>query len=431
VGEGAHELRVHSVDAAGNAEPEQRVALRVDSVAPSGSLALSGDLQQGWYRGPVQATLACSDATSGVAERAWRLDGGAWQGTDGAFEVARAGTHTLDWRCVDAAGNSATGSAQLSVDLGAPQTVPALQGARGEDGWWTGPVQVAVEASAGLAGVAAVHVAVDGGAAQAYDGPFTLGEGRHTVAMGSEDDAGRVEEEHSVEVDVDSTAPTPRLDALGPASDEAERLVVGRDTLVLAGAGDGGSGVARVQMRVDDDAWLDAVPTRIAEPGAHSVDVRAVDAAGNAAELHRVVFVDREPPAVAVLRPADQSVDVAEVGVTLPARVLSSRAVLVGPVPLEAAASDADSGIARVEFRVDGQLQATVTQAPWVWDWSLLPDPQHVAHVVRIDAVDGAGNRNATTFTVLALGTVPGLLAAGLPPATLAVAMVAVARRRA
>ncbi len=68
---------------------------------------------------------------------------------------------------------------------------------QGADGWYRSPVTVTLTATDGegaVAGVATTEYAIDGGAWQAYSGPFTVaGFGAHTVAYRSTDAVGNVE----------------------------------------------------------------------------------------------------------------------------------------------------------------------------------------------------------------------------------------------
>jgi hypothetical protein len=73
-------------------------------------------------------------------------------------------------------------------------------------------------------------------------------------------------------------------------------------------------------------------------------------------------------------------------------------ATVSGPVAVSASASD-NVGVSRVEFSVDGALQATSTSAPYGWSW----DASSVSagsHTITATAIDNAGNRASTQISV-------------------------------
>lgn len=91
------------------------------------------------------------------------------------------------------------------------------------------------------------------------------------------------------------------------------------------------------------------------------------------------------PPA-----PSQISINVAPV-VTLTAPAAGS--IFRNTLKLRAAASD-DRGVARVEFRLDGQLIRTDTRAPYSSDWRLRGANKNIAygaHTVSVKAFDGQG----------------------------------------
>lgn len=114
--------------------------------------------------------------------------------------------------------------------------------------------------------------------------------------------------------------------------------------------------------------------------GGHTVHCVAWDEAGNEAHTQPVTVTitsdapgpDREPPYVALVRPASWSV------VTDTARV-------------EAIASD-NRGVSEVAFFLNGDPLAAVQSAPWIhyWDSRSVPNGYHTIYAV---ASDSSGNR--------------------------------------
>jgi peptidoglycan/xylan/chitin deacetylase (PgdA/CDA1 family) len=119
-----------------------------------------------------------------------------------------------------------------------------------------------------------------------------------------------------------------------------------------------------------------------------TVKYRAFDYAGNAeAVKSQQIRIDTTSPTVAVTAPDDG-------------------AIVNGSVDLTASASDAGSGVARVDFLVDGQLVGSDTSAPFSYSW----DSSAVAdgiHVIRARAVDVAANATTSAANSVTVGNAP------------------------
>ncbi|WGL52349.1 glycoside hydrolase family 3 N-terminal domain-containing protein [Nocardioides sp. BP30] len=146
-----------------------------------------------------------------------------------------------------------------TVALSTTPTAPA-------GGWFTGPVKVT--AQVGDADTDVAYVGVDGGPLAPYTDPITVsGDGTHTVRAIVSDSAGGYGDA-SVEVRIDSAAPTVAASGSG-----------GRLALT---ASDEVSGVASVQYSTDGGATWSAYTAPVAVKGlAQTFSYRATDKAGN------------------------------------------------------------------------------------------------------------------------------------------------------
>jgi hypothetical protein len=98
--------------------------VKIDTVDPTLTKDLSGTAgNAGWYTGPVQVTLNPYDATSGVAQVQFQIDGGGWQTYSLPFTISADGIAHLDHQVFDVAGNSYVLPAQ---DVKIDQTDPTL-----------------------------------------------------------------------------------------------------------------------------------------------------------------------------------------------------------------------------------------------------------------------------------------------------------------
>ena len=299
-GDGSHELEYWATDELGNEETHHSGRVNIDSLAPATSDDYAGGAT--WQTGPVSFELAASDATSGVDETTWSIDGGAPQsGTD--VIVSGDGEHTVTYASTDEAGNAEDAhSVTVRIDAGAPDTADDAPA-----GWRTTDTNVTLtpaDAFSGMTGgLAATTWELDGGAT--HTGTSVLvgapsdhsGDGVRTITYRSIDAAGNSEPDRTATVLVDTLAPTTRDDlASGPpvhtdpvtvtlhASDEHGSLDV--------------SGVAVTHYRVDEGPWQTGTSVEVTGDGEHSVSYYSTDNAGNdeAVKASTTVTIATTPP---------------------------------------------------------------------------------------------------------------------------------------
>ncbi|MBP2001559.1 DNA/RNA endonuclease YhcR with UshA esterase domain [Paenibacillus shirakamiensis] len=94
-----------------------------DTAAPVTTVTSDGQTGAGVYnRGPVSITFAATDEGSGVARTEYRVNGGAWTEASGALTLRAEGTHIVDYRSIDQAGNiEATQTLTVGIDTEGPQ----------------------------------------------------------------------------------------------------------------------------------------------------------------------------------------------------------------------------------------------------------------------------------------------------------------------
>jgi len=299
--EGAHTIRVWSMDEASNTDPQQSLVLNIDTTAPQTRAFLGGVIDNGWWRGPVNVRLSASDAASNVGGSFYTVDGGATQNYTAAFNVTGDGSHTVRFWSVDVAGTAeAPQTLVIGIDGTAPQTQAAAVGAPGDNGWYRGAVQVTLSAADATSQVRASFYAVDGGAAQAYSAPFAVaGDGVHSVRLWSVDQAGNVEAAQSLTVSIDATAPQTQASAAGTMGDNGWYRGPVQVTL---SATDNLAGVRSRHYTVDGGATQTyAAPFTVSGNGAHTVNLWSVDAAGNAGAPQSLTLgIDNSAPVINV-----------------------------------------------------------------------------------------------------------------------------------
>ena len=287
LGDGQHTFKVRAYDRAGNRDqsPESWSWL-IDTTPPDTRITV----QPAAYSPSATARFefAGEDGTgSGVARLECRLDTGAWTTCSSPrnYTSLANGTHTFQVRAIDAAGNvdSTPAKATWVVDTVAPETTltgkpPAASSSKN-------PVFTFTTADPGGSGVAGAECSLDGAAFTACKSltshSYTaLGDGQHTFKVRAYDRAGnRDQSPESWSWLIDTTPPDTRITAKPlplSNSDQARFEFAGEDGT--------GSGVARLECRLDTGAWATCGSPRayrLLRNGQHTFQVRAIDRVGN------------------------------------------------------------------------------------------------------------------------------------------------------
>jgi uncharacterized cupredoxin-like copper-binding protein len=372
-----------------------------DTTPPTVTAALSGDQDaDGNYVGSATATLTATDDASGVDSVEYSLDGGAWTTYSAPVAVNTVGDHMLHYRATDVAGNtSPEGMTDFTVvsgggeDTTPPTVSAAVSGDQDADGNYVGSATVTVTAADDGSGVASVEYEVDDTGFQPYTSPVTVSTpGDHAVQYRATDAAGNASETGSVPFRVvegggdDTTPPTVTAEVSG--TQDADGNYVDSATVTLS-ATDDASGVDSVEYSLDGAAFAPyTAPVVVNTAGAHMLHYRATDVAGNVSPEGMAEFTvveqDTTAPTVSGAVTGEQDAD---------GNYLGSAIVTV-------TASDDGSGVASVEYALDGGAFAPYTGPVQV---DAAGD-----HTVRFRATDVAGNASAEGSVSFAVVDAPG-----------------------
>jgi len=375
---GDHTIAYWSTDNAGNVETARTIRVKLDDAAPVTTLdtsPASPNGTNGWLTSSASFTLGATDATSGVATRFFRLDGGATQTFTGPVALTQ-GDHTVEYWSVDNAGNVETAqTARLKLDTAAPTTTLATtpDTPDGANGWFRrSSVGFTLTATDATSGVALRRYAIDGGAPQPYTGAVDITtQGDHTVTYWSTDNAGNVEAVKTARIKLDNTAPTlvVSLASAGSAVMSGTTVYYRRNassadrTLRLrVTATDATSQPASASFpAVATAGWTHAAEPSVTTPGSGVYDsaafvwtssaatpagysVSVVDQAGNSA-VQPVTFVsDVTPPTGAI------ALGPSPVGALLTGTTLYYRSNQAGSFTLVDSVTDSGSGPASATF---------------------------------------------------------------------------------
>ena len=383
-GDGVHSLTYRSSDAAGNTEADKTTTVRIDTTAP----VTSDNAPTTWSDTSVTVTLSAADTGgSGLASTEFKLDGATIWSTGTSVAVAGDGIHTLTYRSGDAAGNTeADKTTIVRIDTTAPVTSDDAP-----VGWSNGAVTVTLTATDnGGSGVAKTEYSIDGGAwtdgnsvVVAAPGDHS-NDGSHAISYRSTDQLGHLEVTRTAFVRIDTQ--TPRTSDDAPAGWRNNSV-----TVTLSAVDDGNAGVARTEYRIDAaTTWTSGGTVTIPAPadhsndGAHTISYRSIDSAGNLeAERTATVRIDTLAP---------QTTDNAPAG--------SSRQ----PVTVTLSATDAGSGVATTEYRVDGV-------AAWTTGSTVsIPAPANHSndglHTIRYRSTDAVGNVESERTATVRIDTI-------------------------
>ena len=299
--EGEHTFRVRAVDQAGNPDPDPAErSWTVDTTAPDATLdgapsgARAGDDET--------VTFSSPDAT---ARFECALDGEAFDTCFSPHELTGLsdGPHELQVRAVYAAGNaSAVQTASWSSDATAPDTTitDGPTGARPS-------ADARFEFTADEAGTT-FACRLDGGGWETCTSPHDLtglADGQHTLAVRATDTVGNVEHAPATRTwKVDTATPAVQVDKRPAARSNDE------SPLIEFSSSEADAGF-ECRLTVHDAAPPDGFtacdspyePTLTAQ-GEHELEVRAVDAAGNASTAATVTWtLDIAAPTATIVNP--------------------------------------------------------------------------------------------------------------------------------
>jgi len=353
-GDGPHTVSFWSVDQAGNTEAAQSQTINIDGTPPSTtSRVIPGSGGSPGFNPPTLVVLSATDATSGVGQTNYILDGAAAQPYIDPIQL-RDGNHTVVYWSVDVAGNVENqNTRQVVVDFTPPVITFGTPLQTPNGGWYNTPVDVPFTATDanGIASLAPstspLHLTAEGGSV--------------TGTVTAIDNFGNTATRTSPTIGIDYTAPTSTAASSGS----------GPVTVTLSAA-DAVSGVSSTVYTVDGGAQQTyAQPISITAYGSHTVQYWSTDHAGNveAAKSLPVTIADTTPPSSSMSLSGTPG----------------TNGWYTGTVTVTLSATDAGSGVAAIKYFVDG---ATVTHTYTV-PFTISSD---AAHTVTFWAIDQAGN---------------------------------------
>ncbi len=318
----------------------------------------SGDEFTNQQSVPIQ--LDVSDNAFETLEMRFSVDGADWtewvpsSPTTDVVLPATDGFHEVTIQVHNAIDETDSKSDSIVLDTVAPET-----GREGyTSGWVNSSQSIKLTGEDALSGIDKVHWKLDEVAGEGESGAVVnvTGQGIHTLEYWSTDLAGNESARIPVEIKIDTTAPSVSSNAVGGWSN---------GSITLAAQDAGGSGVATIAWKLNGGTTSFGSQVSVGN-GVHALEYWSVDIAGNES-LHRIdtVRIDRTAPIT-----------------TSNAVTTYERVASIG-----LAAADANSGVAYVEWTLDGGS----------WQRGPIPEVATLGdHTLYFRSVDNAGNVEET-----------------------------------
>jgi hypothetical protein len=382
--DGTHTIIFRATDVAGNTTTAAPMTVTVDRTPPVPDASMnptSPNGSNGWYVAPVSVTANSSDATSGLASQAVSLDGSTWTPS---LTISTDGVSTVQVTAKDNAGNTASTTKTVKLDITPPTASFQAPAADGANGWYVSPVTISVVGTDATSGVSSQMVSLDGSTWMSnltisIDGTFSV-HGRVT------DNAGNTTTLAPITIQVDRTPPIPGVSLSSAASNGANGWYISPVT-ASANSSDATSGIASQAVSLDGSTWKPSVS--ISTDGTYTLQIHATDNAGNTASSSKTIRLDTTPPTASFVLPLADG----DNGWYLTAVTVSTNG------------TDAGSGVASQMVSLDGLT----------WSSSLTLSMDGV-YTVHGRVTDNAGNTTNILRTVLIDHTPP------IPDASLSLA---------
>lgn len=366
--QGLHTVAVRATDAAGRVTTATR-SFTVDTVAPSVSISSP---TAGQFFASTTVPVSFSATDTNLAAVTCSIDGGAFSACTSprSYTGLSQGAHTVVVRAVDQAGNNAEASVSFTVDTIDPSVAISSPTA----GQHVASTSVGVTFSATDANALTVTCQVDGGGFSPCSSPLNLtglSQGQHTVIVRAVDPAGN-DFEVSRTFTVDTVAPSISISSPAPGQ------YINSTTVSATFSATDANGVTAT-CRLDTGGFqpcTSPASTTGLSQGDHTLTVRGVDPAGNAAEASVTFRVDSIAPDVNVSSPTQNQ----HIATTSPNVLFTAT----------------DTNPLNVQCNIDGAGFSSCTSPLALSGLSQGP------HVVVVRATDPAGNVTSVTrnFTV-------------------------------
>lgn len=420
ISDGIHEIKCYAIDEHGNAGIIEKIDFKVDTVPPSVTYLLnpsSPNGKNGWYISNVEIFLYAEDE-NGIEELTYKIDDGGWEDYTGFFSFTSENIHKIYFMAEDMAGNQRMKNVTLKID----KTSPIVEINKPDGGFVKLQYEIEWNAYDGidsnLDGNISIFYSPDNGTTWEEIATEINNTGSYTwntaefvdsstalIKIIAEDDAGNNGSTISQLFILDNTPPSVTITqpVAGKAygKDEYGNIVIEVEWEAYDNIDDDLNGGIKIEY-YDGSSWNLMVDNHSNDgyvfnakdwdDGIYRVRVSAEDDAGNIGSAISENFtIDKQPPSIYISRPLKGYVYINLFGrgivPPIPVAFLPYDAIIIGKINVEVTASDAHSGLQRVEIKTMN-LTYPIYSPPYTWEWN----PSLGLHTLTAIAYDNAGN---------------------------------------
>ena len=394
--EGEYALSFYSIDNVGNKEDEGQRNIVVDNTPPVTTKAIEGPQHNEVIAFNSQFTLHPTDA-NGIRETFYSINNAEFLRYIRPIGVRNLpeGEHTISWYSVDMVGNEEEKQTfNFFVDRTPPMVFEEIVGntyiVAGRE-FSSGRSQLRIVAVDNKAGVREIHYSINKEPFKLYEKPIFLAEitGAVSVRSYAIDNVGNrgisdAEGQQFSMPEVDITGPDIRYSYTGSRLTLRDTLWIGPKTKVHISANDKGSGLDRIEYRVNDDPPIGYTESfSVTNPGYHRITTTAWDNVENLNIINFGFGVDSKAPEIFYqfsVKPHRIQVEEEE---TIP--------VFTSGISIYIGATDDIAGVDRILVSINDAKERPYTQP-------LTGFRANQTHSVTIRAIDRLGNENEKTF---------------------------------
>jgi hypothetical protein len=246
-----------------------------------------------------------------------------------------------------------------------------------------------------------IEYKIDEGAVATYQNPFAIEpEGYHTIKYYGIDKAGNKEPDKTYNVAVDNTGPAIVVSTSSPVKKIGDKVYYQKNVLFNVNTNDALSGVNKIEYSTDGTNYQEyAAPFAIPAKGDINLKIKATDNVNNVTEQFAFRVVDDSGNEIefkdAVVKlVTDETAPAVEIKPDKEMKKIENQNVASTDVKYTVTATDAESGVAVIFYRIDGKGDFI----PYKNEIQFMNNGKHQ---IDAKAVDKAGNvSNITTFTV-------------------------------
>ena len=375
-------IEYYSVDNAGHTEVTKTQNVKIDAIAPSGSLTLNGTAgENDWYVSDVAVDVESSDSCSDVKSEYIKIDSTSEQTP--SVIVKAEGVHTVEYYAVDNAGNRSN-SAITSVKIDkTPPSAPQTNSPTHAQNIWSGNVSVQVcwvepSDTSDIAGYSYIFdknpSTIPDESVQTTENCVTtnLDDGVWYLHVRARDNAGwwgDAGHYGPINIDTNTQNLTTTLSLIPEMPDGMAGWYISTAQVSLFPSA-GPSGVAYTKYRIDSGEWQDYVEPFTLSDCEHTIEYYSKDNAGNTEDIKsREIKIDAIAPDANLILNGDEG----------------ENGWYVSDVAMDVESSDNCSGVKSEHIKIDSDSEQTP---------AVTVETEGI-HTVEYYAVDNAGNESS------------------------------------